>query len=40
MVMRGRQGDEQHYLMSYATDRLTPVFPWLEKENNGNSQRQ
>ena len=40
MVLRGRQGDEQHYLMSYATDRLMPVFPWLEKENDGNSRRQ
>lgn len=40
MVVRGRQGDEQHYLMAYSTDRLMPVSPWLERENGGSSRKQ
>lgn len=40
MVVRGRQGDERHFLMSYSTERISPVFPWLEREGDRNSQRQ
>ena len=40
MVVRGRQGDERHYLMSYSTERISPVFPWLEREGDRNSRRQ
>ena len=34
MVVRGRQGDERHYLMSYSTERISPVFPWLERRED------
>ena len=41
MVVRGRQGDERHYLMSYSTERISPVLPWLERtEDERNSRRQ
>ena len=40
MVVRGRQGDERHYLMSYSTERISPVSPWLEREGDRNSRRQ
>ena len=41
MVVRGRQGDERHYLMSYNTERISPAFPWLERtEDERNSRRQ
>lgn len=40
MVLRGRQGDEQHYVMAYSTDRLMPVSPWLVRENREGSRGQ
>lgn len=31
MVVRGRNGDEQHYLMARPVDAMSPVSPWLEQ---------
>lgn len=40
MVVRGRQGDEQHFLMTYATEGISPVSPWLDRGSATNSRRQ
>jgi hypothetical protein len=31
MVLRGRNGDEQHYVMARPTELMMPVSPWLER---------
>ena len=28
-VVRGRQGEEEHFILSYTVDNLRPVSPWL-----------
>jgi hypothetical protein len=40
MVLRGRNGDEQHYLLARPVDSLMPASPWLEKAGGvGNRNR-
>lgn len=31
MVLRGRNGDERHYVMARPTELMMPVSPWLER---------
>jgi len=31
MVIRGRDGDEQHFLLARPVDSMMPVSPWLEQ---------
>jgi len=38
LVVRGRNGDERHFVMAYETDYIKPLSPWLEgpaKERSG-----
>lgn|GEM_PF-661326 len=37
MVLRGRHGDEQHYVMARPTDNIMPMSPWLEQSAKGRS---
>jgi hypothetical protein len=38
-VVRGRNGDEQHYLMARPVDAMMPVSPWLERGAPANSRQ-
>lgn len=37
MVVRGRTGDEQHYLLARPMDRLLPASPWLDERNRNRT---
>jgi hypothetical protein len=39
MVVRGRNGDEQHYLMARPVDAMMPASPWLERRAPANSRQ-
>ena len=39
MILRGRNGDEQHYLLARPVDSMMPASPWLEKRG-GQGARQ
>lgn len=36
MVVRGRNGDEQHYLLARPVDAMMPVSPWLEQRGGAS----
>ena len=37
MVLRGRNGDERHYLMARPMDYILPLTPWLEEGSRDRS---
>ena len=39
MVVRGRNGDEQHFVMARPVDSMMPASPWLEQRSGDRSRQ-
>jgi hypothetical protein len=39
MVVKGRNGDEQHFLLARPVDTMSPVSPWLEQRGGDRSRQ-
>ena len=40
MVTKGRQGDEEHYLLARPVDYVLPLTPWKDNQRGSNSGKQ
>ena len=40
MVMKGRQGDEEHYILALPADYVLPLTPWEDNQRGSKSGKQ